>query len=216
MSSQIIVQNGSLQINSDWLLLVEGKDEINLFKALLKHCYGDNAKVQVIDTEGKSNFRRKISAINTAIRKKPTIKSIGVVRDADNSAGSALRSVCDALRYAKFDAPVKHGEFTEGTPAIGVFIVPDGSMVGAIETLCRHSIKNADAIQCVEDYLQCMKQANALHSNNKDKSFAHAYLASWKDPMARVGEGALQGAWDFNAPAFEPLIQFLRKLVSKT
>ena len=48
----------------------------------------------------------------------------------------------------------------------------------------------------------------------RDKTFAHAYLAATDDPVARVGEGALRGAWDFDSDAFADLSAFLRQLLS--
>ena len=44
-----------LEIRSDRLLLVEGKDEANLFDALLKHRFGDaeGRKIQIIDAGGR-------------------------------------------------------------------------------------------------------------------------------------------------------------------
>jgi hypothetical protein len=32
-----------------------------------------------------------------------------------------------------------------------------------------------------------------------------------ENPVARVGEGALQGVWDFASPAFAPLARFLHQ-----
>ena len=36
-----------------------------------------------------------------------------------------------------------------------------------------------------------------------------------KDPAARVSEGARQGAWDFESPAFVELAEFLRDLAAR-
>ena len=47
-----------------------------------------------------------------------------------------------------------------------------------------------------------------------DKTFAHAYLAAMGDPVARLGEGARQGVWDFTSPAFSELSGFLRSLAA--
>lgn len=41
---------------------------------------------------------------------------------------------------------------------------------------------------------------------------AHAYLASRRDPVARVGEAARQGVWNFDHPAFADLDKFLLRL----
>ena len=97
-------------------------------------------------------------------------------------------------------------------PSIGVFIVPDGSGPGAMETLCRRSVEDTDAARCVDDYLGCLERHDAMRSRNVDKSFAHAYLAAMEDPVARVGEGAQQGAWSLESPAFTALARFLRDL----
>ncbi len=204
----------SWDIRSDWLLLVEGKDEENLFEALSKHCFNNETGIQVKEAGGVNKFPRIIKAIRNKARTRPTLKSIGVVRDADEDADSAFRSVCAALHNADFKAPARHGEFSDGSPAIGVFIVPDGKSKGAIEKLCRRSVEDQDAARCVNEYLECLERHDAMRSCNIDKSFAHAYLASSPEPMARVGEGALQGAWDFDSPAFAQISQFIRALVS--
>ena len=205
----------SLRICSDRLLLVEGRDEANLFSALMKHRLDAEPKIQVIDAGGKDKFPKNMKAIQTAAQARPTLQAIGVVRDADDDARGAFRSVCDNLRNAGYMPPQNHGEFSEAMPSVGVFIVPDGSAPGAVETLCRRSREGDDVAKCAEAYMGCLAEHEAMHSPNVDKSFAHAYLAAMRDPLARVGEGALQGVWDFESPAFSELVGFLRDLASK-
>ena len=108
--------------------------------------------------------------------------------------------------------PSNHAEFSDAAPSIGVFIVPDGLGRGAMETLCRQSVEGTNAAGCVDEYLQCLDRHDAMDSKNADKSFAHAYLAAMEDPMARVGEGAQQGVWSLESPAFAALARFLRAL----
>jgi len=71
------------------LLAVEGKDEVNFFKALVK--YLDLQNVQILDIGGKFQFKHKLSAIS----KSPhfnNIISLGVIRDADTDSDSAFQS----------------------------------------------------------------------------------------------------------------------------
>ena len=204
-----------LRIRSDSLLLVEGRDEVNLFDALMKHSLAAEPRIQVIDAGGKDRFSKRLQAIQTAAQAHPTLRSVGVVRDADDDAGGAFRSVCGQLRNVGYEPPQVHGHFSDAAPSIGVFIVPDGVEPGAIETLCRRSRAGEDVARCVDEFLSCLDDHEAMKSTNVDKSFAHAYLAAMEDPVARVGEGARQGAWEFGSPAFSELSEFLRELASR-
>ncbi|MCY4503942.1 MAG: hypothetical protein OXE57_20640 [Alphaproteobacteria bacterium] len=203
-----------LEIRSDRLLLVEGRDEENLFEALLRHCFGPAASedIQIIPAGGKHRFRKNLTAIAAAARARPTLRAVGAIRDADDNALSAFQSVCDALRHAGYDPPSAHGQVSVGDPPVGVFILPDGTGAGAIETLCRRSVAGNEASRCVEAYIDCLKDRGALRSRNEDKTFAHAWLAGTNDPVARVGEGARQGVWDFDSDAFAEIASFIRKL----
>ena len=204
-----------LRISSDHLLLVEGRDEVNLFGAFIEHRLGEglSKKVQIIDAGGKEKFLKNLQAIKAASLTRPTLRSIGAVRDADDDARGAFVSVCQSLHGLGYDPPSAHGGFSDAKPSVGVFIVPDGSETGAIETLCRRS-RAGDAIsECADEYLRCLAKHEVMHSRNEDKSFAHAYLAAMTEPVARVGEGALQGVWDFDSEAFSELSGFIQQLV---
>ena len=214
MPQEAEVGRSGLAITSDWLLLVEGRDEVNLFEELMKHCFGAEPTVQVIDAGGVRKFPNRLRAIQTACRARATLRAIGVVRDADNDAIGAFRSVCDHIRNVGYEPPAAHGEFSDATPSIGLFILPNGEEPGAIETLCRRSRDGDEVAKCVDEYLNCLAVNEAMRSTNEDKSFAHAYLAAMEDPVARVGEGAKQGVWDFETVAFSELSVFVRKLAA--
>ena len=205
----------SRRIHADRLLLVEGRDEENLFTALIARRIGAEAGIQVIAAGGVNKFPPNLAAIRIAAQARPTLRSIGVVRDADEDAASAFESVCHHIHNAEYIPPAAHGEFSIASPSIGVFIVPDGSEPGAVETLCRRSVEGTDAARCVGEYMQCLQYRHAMQSRNADKSFAHAYLAAMDDPVARVGEGAQGGVWDFDSVAFAALTRFLRDLAAQ-
>ena len=205
----------SLEITSDCLLLVEGKDEVNLFDEFVKHCFGAGPTVQVIDAGGIRKFPKQLGAIQTAAQARLSLRAIGVVRDADDDAAGAFMSVYHHIHNVGYEPPAAHGEFSDATPSIGVFIVPNGKDPGAIETLCRRSKEGDEVAKCADEYLRCLEGNEAMRSTNEDKSFAHAYLAAMKDPVARVGEGARQGVWDFDSAAFAELSEFVRKLASR-
>ena len=200
-------------LEEDILLLVEGRDEVGLFNGLIKNCLqGNKSQIQVLDAGGKEKFKDNLETIRTLALKRPTLRSIGIIRDADDNPQGSFASVCNSLRSVGYEPPAAHAEFSDATPSIGVFIVPDVSQSGAIETLCRRSVQGEGAAECTDEYMECLTTNNALKSRNPDKTFTHAYLAAMEDPVARVGEGALQGVWDFQSPAFDALSQFVRDL----
>ncbi len=84
-----------------------------------------------------------------------------------------------------------------------------------METLCRRSIEGTDGAKCVDAYPECLERQGAMKSNRPDETFAHAWLAATRNPVARAGEGALNGVWNFESSAFAPLSRFLRDLASQ-
>ena len=204
-----------IEISEDLLLLVEGRDEFHLFEQLVESCFSDRPGIQVMDIGGKTTLGRNLKTVHTAARSRPSLRAIGIVRDADASAAASFQSVRDHVQQADYTPPPTHAEFSDKSPSIGIFIVPDGSAPGAIETVCRRSAQDAEAARCVAAYMDCLEEHDALNSNNPDKTFTHAYLAATSDPVARVGEGALQSVWNFQSPAFANLRNFIQDLASR-
>ena len=202
-----------ISISADCLLLVEGKDEVNLFTGLIDNCIGNEIDIQVLKAGGREQFRRNLTAIREAARERPSLRAIGVVRDADEDAEAGFRSVRDSVEAVGYQAPARHSEFSAGNPSIGIFIAPDGENGGAIETMCRRSLEGHPVIGCVDEYLECARRQDVLLATNEDKGFVHAYLATLHDPQVRVGEAALAGVWDFQRPAFGGLVQFVTQLL---
>ena len=210
---------GAIRITAPRLLLVEGRDEELFFSALMSHGLARNsAQHQIIALGGKDSFRGQLLGLATAIRAHP-VASLGVVRDGDEDARRALQSVADALAAAGFSKPDSHAAFVGTKPRVGVFVMPDGQNRGALEALCRRSVEG-EAAACVADYLKCLQDrdvwgtAAPRNTAQRDKAFVHAYLASRKNPVARTGEGAQQRVWNFGHSAFEPVKDFLSRLLA--
>ena len=204
-----------IEILEDRLLLVEGRDELNLFERLIEDCFKNQSAIQVLDIGGKTTLGQNLKTVRALSAARPSLRSVGIVRDSDASAVSSFRSVCDSVRDAPFSPPSAHAKFSNADPSIGIFMVPGGSTPGSIETICRNSVQGNMAAKCVDEYINCLNAHNALKSNIPDKTFTHAYLAAMNDPVARVGEAALQGVWNFHSPAFGDLRDFVHDLASR-
>lgn len=193
------------------LLVVEGNDDARLFKALLRHI--GVSGIQVVDAGGKDNIRQTLRVI-TQSPDFSKVSSIGVVRDADANADSALQSVQDALRDANLPLPDKPLSLAEGAIRVAVLIAPYDKPSGAIEDVCLESVAGDAAMGCAQDYLNCIKDsvAESEQPNNLRKARLQAFLASRKQPGKRLGEAAEAGYWDFDHIAFEPFKRLLGML----
>lgn len=78
---------GGIVIEKARIIAVEGQDEVNFVKALLK--YLSISEVQLVDLKGKDNMRRIILALkNTPGFSK--VKKLGFIRDADEDSTSVF------------------------------------------------------------------------------------------------------------------------------
>lgn len=200
------------QIREQHILVVEGQDEYNFFDALLRHI--DISSIQVLAIGGKTQFRAQLLALkNTPGFNR--VQSIGVVRDCDGNRQGAFDSVRGALRAASLPIPETPAAFTENTPRTGVLIMPPES-VGTdrmLEDLCLAAVADDPAMQCVDDYFDCLQtQAISLRDNVLAKAQVHVYLASRDEPDLRLGEAAQRGYWPWDNPAFDQAKAFLRQL----
>lgn len=206
------------RISKPHLLFVEGKDEKLFFNALLKSMNSETDSLCQILEAGKAGLRKELAAVVTDHRWE-IVRSIGVVRDADDDSDGAFRSVLDALAKNQLGAPRTHGEFASGQPRVGVFIMPDGVSKGALESLCLGSV-DPDVGSCVDEYLECLAAradwGRDANTAQRAKAFVHAFLASGKDPVARLGEGALQGVWNFDHEVFGRIRMFLAELLAES
>ena len=171
--------------------------------------------VQVIEVGGKFKFKSALQTVmDDATSMRIDLSAIGVMRDADDHPERAFQSVTDALRSLDLPAPGSHGAFAQGSPSVGVFILPDGDSPGAVEDLCWQAVKDTPAGQCSTTYLECLEELGALTSKNTAKTLVHTYLAAQKDPSTSVGVGARKDYWPFDHTAFAPIGEFLRRLAA--
>jgi len=121
------------------LLIVEGTDEQNFFKAFLRHLSLDD--IQVMNMRGKSKIRAKLRALTLAPNFSD-VTSLGIIRDADDDPSGAFQSVCDALRGAELVAPRRQLSFTRGNPKTGIMVLPQPGSKGMLEDVCLNSIND--------------------------------------------------------------------------
>ncbi len=211
--------SAKVQIKLRKLLVVEGRDEENFFSAALTRYLGI-ADVQILPIGGKTLLAGNLKLLmNDAAF--PSVEVLAVIRDADEtpaaSAVTAAVSAFDSVRSAltaqgiQLPCPAGHGQFADGPPRVGVFIMPDGASDGMLESLCARAASAHPAYACVTEFFPCLHGHGRI-PNNMHKAHAHAWLASCIEPGRSVGVAALAGYWPFANSAFAGLWNFLRAM----
>ena len=150
------------QITGKKLLIVEGKDEVEFLRIFLdeKNIQG----IQIIDSKGRDtliNFLQELQKIPDF----NTLTSLAIIQDADDKPPNVrFDSICSTLKRCKLSAPDKIGLFTESTPKIGIFIIPDGKNKGMLESLCLSTVesKEKETMKCIDEFMNCIEIAKNL------------------------------------------------------
>lgn len=209
-----------LEIRETKLLLVEGRDEEEFFRAFHQHL--GIAGVQVLNYEGKTNLSDRLASL-VLIPGFGRVVKLAITRDADESEKSAFQSIGYALKNCQQACPKALKRFTEGPPPqVGVFILPGGAEQGMLEDLCLRSVANHPVMACVDDFMQCLERnsrkpaseqqgqsAPTCFPKNPSKARVLAFLAGMHEPDGRLGIAAQRGYWNFDHPSLQDLRQFL-------
>ena len=189
-------------------LLVEGKAEKNFFGAFTQHLGLQNGlQIQVFDgADGLDGFLQGFVMTPGF----DSVTSIGIVRDADESAVAARQSVERSLRNAGLPLPGDAGE--GGAPAVHVLILPDDAESGMIETLLYRSVADQPVNGCIDGFFDCIDGLPDIDIRNPHKARAQAYLATRTSPGVSVGVAAQKGYWPLDHEAFAGVRDFLRAL----
>ncbi len=197
------------QLTTTKLLVGEGKDEVQVFTALLKHL--GIKDVQVEQTGGKDNLRIYLKTLRLRDGF-ADLTALGVIRDADNSASGALQSVCDSLRNNGFPNPVKSGEIVAGSPSVGVMVVGDGDKFKMLEDLCLESVSHDAVWPCLAEFFACLKDAECEPPNLSKARFS-TWMAIQTDANARgLGGAAKHDYFLWDSEAFADLRNLLATL----
>ena len=208
------------EIRAPKLIVVEGRHDVAFFKALIDHMSSSteiaSKDFQVTlpgkDRGGKTEQRPFVKALAQLGVFRETVMSIGIVRDADDNPEGAFQTVKDLLVDAGLPCPSAPYQSIAGPPRVAIAILPDAARKGMLETLCVESVQETPAMQCVEEYLDCLQMRCNCTLAHLWKARAQAFLASCPRPDLRVGEAAQKGYWNWDSPVFNQLKDFLRSL----
>ena len=208
-----------MEINKPNLLFVEGQDECHFFKYLHEHL--KLSEIQVINCEGISNFKTKIPLIVQSDGFKD-VKAVGFIRDANSNAEDAFKSLIKIIeetsKIRSLPVPKNPSEIKSGKGLkLGVFIMPNNSDSGMLESLCLETIKNEPTYICVDKFINCFTLLFTEEEKKKfreHKSRVQSYLATRIPIVKSLGDGAQKKYWDFDHDGFAEINKFISDLFS--
>ena len=194
------------QINKPCQLLVEGKDQFHFFEAMVGHlAIGD---IQVQDFGGISQARPFLGQFVKA----PSfgeVRRLGIVRDAETSASSAIQSLKDSLSSVGLPVPSDPGEFSDGSPSVGIMVLPDNRSPGMLETNLCETFEGTEIDMCITDFLGCAQRQEGVTIAKIYKARAHAWIATRPDPHLSVGYAAKRQYWDLAHESLRSIRDFV-------
>ena len=197
-------------ITSSIQLLVEGNDQRNFFEAFIEHLSLDNIQIQ--NFRGVNELRAFLLALANAPGFREAVQSVGIVRDAEESAAGAFQSVQDSLENAGLSMQNRPEDRAGSSPAVTVLILPGDNRPGMLETLLCQSFVDTPEEACINAFFDCVQAIPAVSISNPDKARAYAYLTTKPNPHHSVGMAAKQSHWDLNHHVFNHVRQFLMAL----
>lgn len=188
-------------------LLVEGKDAKNFFEAVRDHLQVRH--VQIHNFGGTDELKQFLT---TFVRGDgfPQVEKLAIVRDAEKlAAASALQRVKATVESVRANFSADIGA-NASWPEIEIYILPNNSSPGMLETLICESISDKAINKCIDEYFECVQQHTAL--KQPEKARTAAYIATSSRPTVSVGVAAKRSVWDLDHPAFEGIRSFISEL----
>ena len=191
--------------------MVEGYGDL-LFYAELLETLGLYGQVFIKQFNGRGDLATKLETFLTP-ELLASKAAFGLLVDADTNAQSTASEFSRVLLRITRQT-VSHGAWTQGPPRIGLFVTPDGTSDGEIETLVWQAWSsdpaNSGPRRCVDDFITCMRGAG-FTPDSPHKGLVSALLAIRHDDDPRLGPGARAKVFDFGRPEFLALREFLSR-----
>ena len=202
---------GPQKIESKIQLLVEGNDQRNFFRAFTSHLAIE--EIQIRNFGGVSDLKRFLRAFVNLPGFQDLVRSVGIVRDAEESAAGAFQSVQSSLEIAGLSIPEHPETPSAGKPSVNVLILPGGGESGMLETLLCETFAGSPEADCINSFFDCLAENGVGDIRRPYKARAWAYLTTKPDPHHSVGYATTKGYWgNLDQPVFRIVRDFLTSL----
>ena len=165
------------------LLLVEGVNDKHVVGHLWQRIYRSERSFCISD---KHSVGQLLRSIGTEARS-PGREALGIVVDANDDISSRWEAVTDRLRGAGIDPPTRpdpEGVVIDGTPRVGIWMMPDNASTGELEDFVAKMVPSDDTVWPMsKGYIEGIPRPERKFKEGKIlRAQIHAWLASREDP----------------------------------
>ena len=162
--------------------MVEGQDDEEVVQSLCDR-HQQVPGFAILDKEGYPNLRDSILPEIKA----PGRYAIGILVDANDDLSARWQSVTDRLREAGHLAPTfpdGEGTIIDGSPRIGIWLMPNNVNEGELEDFVAQMIPDKDPVWPLsQGYIQGIPEGHRKFKEKKTRrAEIHVWLAAQEDP----------------------------------
>lgn len=190
------------------LLIVEGADDMRVISHLKEICV-PSLSFKIQETKGIKNL---LDAIEPQIKVQGRL-ALGILTDANDDPQARWQAISDRIVKAQAQPPAHSGMVIEGTPRIGVWMMPDNVSSGELENFIAKLIPDEDPIwPRAKDYVDSIPERDRPFKPGKIlKAQIHAWLATRTKPRP-MGSALEAGDLNIEHPLAQDITRWLTEL----
>lgn len=175
--------NSPITSLSNRVLLVEGQNDKHVVWQLCNRCGVPLDLRDILDRRGLDPLLRTVGAEIQAEGR----QAVGILVDANDDLTNRWNAVRDRLRDVRITVPTHPdpaGTIIEGTPRVGIWLMPDNESSGELEDFVEQMIPAGDPVWPLSQrYIDGIPQANRKFAPPKTlRAQLYAWLAAREDP----------------------------------
>lgn len=165
------------------LLLVEGQDDKHVIGHLWQRIYRSELSFCISDKQSVGQLLKSIGSEVKASGR----EALGIVVDANDDVSRRWEAVTDRLRGADIDPPTRpdpEGIVIDGTPRVGIWLMPDNASTGELEDFVAKMVPSDDEVWPMsKGYIEGIPRPERKFKEGKIlRAQIHAWLAAREDP----------------------------------
>lgn len=222
-----------IKIQKSHIILCEGRDEERFLiswlnsQDIISHYSVFSSDIQVVNFGGNDELQQKLQLLTHLSGFDEIVKSILIVRDAEQNVGTAIAQIQNALKSNHFNVPQSPGKWEDANldssdVKIAYLLFPsltDDPTNGTLEDLCASILSESSSnniLKKVDDFFITLENHQLRTFPHKFKSRIHTYFSiTDKYVSLKIGEAADAGAFDWESDEFNYIKSLLREVTGE-